>query len=98
MTNEEKTALDARKKKLEEAEAIALDVSRKRKQLKEYERFIAPFFDLWDRSLEALPHARSFIPESDRVVFDKLVRDFKQAGTDLNVFLRALRLRMLKGK
>jgi hypothetical protein len=96
MINEEADAI-ARKKRIQEAEVLALDAARKRKQVKDYEKFIAPFFNLWDSGLEALPHARNFIPEGDRAIFDKLVSNFRQSGSDLSVFLRSLRLRMMKG-
>lgn len=70
----------------------------RRKQIQSYERFIAPLFRFWDEGLAMLPHVRNVIPESDKSNFDKLVKNFRTSGSELSVFLKNIRLQLVKNK
>ena len=80
------------------AQRKAFEESQRRGQLKTFERLAQPFFRFCDGGLDALLGMQNLMTDSDKTMFEKLVRDVRESSANLNTFLRSVRLRMQKGK
>lgn len=75
---------------------VSLEKVRAQRQLKAFEFAISPFVKFWDEGFQTLLNSRVQLDGEDEKLLAHFMKEFKTSGTNLSVFLRGIRLKMIK--
>jgi len=75
---------------------VSMAHARAKKDLQRFEIAIRPFIHFWDEGLDALMRVEISADDPDAQTLAHLMKEFRDAGKNLSLFLRGRRLKMMK--